>query len=203
MGDKIDGAEFWRALRAQHPPFLQAVAADARITARRRGETVEPTNRRQLAALVVRLSLESDAFIAQVCYRAKAAAQTRRIPVVPFILHRLAIMLGQIAIGDPVIIAAGVYIPHGQVVIDGFTRIGYGSVIGPFASIGLVAGEWRGPTIGEYVSVGTSASLLGYFTVGDRAKIGAGAVVLGDVPADGIAVGVPARVVNLSNTSEP
>ena len=111
----------------------------------------------------------------------------------PAILGRLAIVLCQVSIGDPVVIEPGVYLMHGQVVIDGFTQIGRGTTIAPFVTIGLVAGELRGPTIGRRVSVGTGSKILGPVIVGDNAKIGANAVVLCDVAPDSTVVGAPAR----------
>lgn len=194
--DSAREAAFWRAINELHPPFLEAVAADARITARRRGDRHEFRSRLDLALQVLRLAVTSDAFGAQCCYRAKAALQARGIPVVPRLLHRLAIVLGQIAIGDPVVVAPGVYLPHGQVVIDGFVRVGAGTVIAPFVTIGLVEGGMEGPTIGANVNIGTGACVLGTVSVGDGAGIGAGAVVVDDVPAGATAVGVPARVLD-------
>ncbi len=55
--------------------------------------------------------------------------------------------------------------------------------------------EARGPvTIGHNVWIGDSAIILTGVTIGDGAVIGAGAVVTRDVPAFGVAAGVPARV---------
>jgi serine O-acetyltransferase len=45
------------------------------------------------------------------------------------------------------------------------------------------------------VDVGAGAKILGPVTIGEHAKIGANAVVLTDVPANAIAVGIPARVI--------
>jgi hypothetical protein len=73
----------------------------------------------------------------------------------------------QISIGDPLGIAAGVYIIHGQVVADGLAQIGSGTTIGSFVTIGLRAGNVRGATIGRDVSIGTSAKLIGPVTIGD------------------------------------
>jgi serine O-acetyltransferase len=50
------------------------------------------------------------------------------------------------------------------------------------------------PRIGSDVLIGAGACILGDVTVGDGARIGANAVVLNDVPAGGLALGVPATV---------
>lgn len=51
------------------------------------------------------------------------------------------------------------------------------------------------PTIGNRVDIGAGAVIIGRVTIGDDSIIGANAVVLTDVPANSIAVGVPARIV--------
>jgi acetyltransferase-like isoleucine patch superfamily enzyme len=53
----------------------------------------------------------------------------------------------------------------------------------------------RGITLGENVWLGAGAKVMDGVTIGDRVVVGAGAVVTGDLPADTVAVGVPARVV--------
>jgi serine O-acetyltransferase len=81
------------------------------------------------------------------------------------------------------------------VVIAGFSEIRSGTLIAPFVTIGLVAGEPRGPTIGHFCTVGTGTRVLGPVEIGNRAQIGTNAVVVDDVPEGAVAVGVPARVV--------
>lgn len=49
--------------------------------------------------------------------------------------------------------------------------------------------------IGKNVWIGAHATILPGVTIGDNCVIGAGAVVSKDIPADCVAVGVPARVV--------
>lgn len=189
----IDRAAFWRALRARHPPLWTALVADARVTAMHRGERHEFRSRLDAAAQILRLVWVSDAFLAQALYRVKARLQTHGVPLVPRLAHRLAIVTGQVSIGDPVVVEPGVYIIHGQLVADGLVEIHAGAVIGPFVTIGLRAGNVRGPTIERDVSIGTGAKLIGPVRVGAGARIGANAVVLVDVPAGATAVGAPAR----------
>jgi serine O-acetyltransferase len=101
-------------------------------------------------------------------------------------------VLAQISIGDPVVVQPGVYIVHGQVVIDGLVEVGSGAVISPFVTIGLRAGDVQGATIEPGVSIGTGAKVIGPVTVGAGATIGANAVVVGDVAPGATVVGVPA-----------
>lgn len=113
--------------------------------------------------------------------------------MLPRVAHRLAMMLAQVSIGDPVVMEPGVYIVHGQVVIDGLAEIGPGVVIAPFVTIGLRAGDVRGPTLESGVSVGTGAKIIGPVRVGAGATVGANAVVVHDVAPGTTVVGAPAR----------
>ncbi|TWT97607.1 Serine acetyltransferase [Botrimarina colliarenosi] len=53
------------------------------------------------------------------------------------------------------------------------------------------------PTIAAGADIGAGACVLGAIRIGERAVIGANAVVLVDVPDDGVAVGVPAKVIKV------
>ncbi len=180
-------------IRARHPGFAEAVLADARITAAHRGERFEFRSRLDAALQIVRLAWQADAFGAQMIYRLKARLQALGVPLVPRLLHRMAISTGQIQIGDPVVVQPGVYLVHGQVVIDGLAEIGTGAVISPFTTIGLLQGRFEGPRLDEDVFVGTGAKVLGAVRVGAGARIGANAVVVDDVAAGETVVGAPAR----------
>lgn len=166
---------------------------DAVVTLRYRGEGERFASRLDALTQIVRLAWVSDAFFAQVLYRSKARMQALGVPLLPRIAHRLAVALAQVSIGDPVVIEPGLYIAHGQVVIDGIVSIGAGAVLAPFVTIGLRAGDFQGPTIERGVQVGTGAKLLGPIRVGAGAQIGANAVVLDDVPAGATVAGAPAR----------
>ena len=112
----------------------------------------------------------------------------------PQILDRSCIFFFNVNLGDYTDIDGGLYLPHGNVVVDGMVRIGRNCVIGPWVTVGT-RGSVAGPHIGDDVFIGTGAKILGGISVGDRARIGANAVVLDDVPAGTTVVGVPARPV--------
>jgi serine O-acetyltransferase len=198
---RIRNAPYWdgaqAAIRAQHPRFFAALVADARMTARMRGERADFRGRLDALIQALRLMWVTDAFLAQALYRAKARLQALGIPVLPTIAHHLAIATAQVYIGDTVLMRPGVFIGHGMIVIDGFVEIRSGTRIMPGVTIGL-RGRAAGPTIGKDVEIGTGAKVLGRVVIGRGARIGANAVVITDVPAGATAVGVPARIVRRS-----
>src|SRR2546421_11596376 len=106
----------WRAIRARHPTLRKALVADARVTARYRGERHEFRSGLDTVLQMVRLAIVSDAFLGQALYRCKARLQALGVPILPRMAHRLAMITAQISIGDPVIVEPGIYIIHGQVV---------------------------------------------------------------------------------------
>jgi serine O-acetyltransferase len=180
--------------RQKQPRFVEAVLGDAMATAAIRGQRAEFNGSIDALVQVLRLMVETDAFLAQVLYRAKVRLQVLGIPVLPWIAHRLAIMTGQVFIGDTVVLHPGVFIGHGMIVIDGFVEIHEGVRIMPGVTIGLRE-RFRGPTIERDVRIGTGAKVLGAVTIGAGARIGANSVVLIDVPAGATVVGIPARIV--------
>jgi serine O-acetyltransferase len=202
VSPSITPKEFWAALRARHPPVRLALREDARVTAIHRGERHEFRSRADAAIQILRLCIVSDAFLAQALYRVKARLQAHGVPILPRIAHRLAMALAQVSIGDPVVVDPGVYIVHGQVVVDGLVEIHSGAVIGPFVTIGLRSGNVSGPVIGAGVSIGTGAKVIGPVRIGERASVGANAVVVSDVAAGTTVVGVPARPTATATASE-
>ena len=182
-----------RGIAARHPRFREAVIADARLTAHFRGERADFESPLDTVLQVLRLMVQSDAFLAQVAYRAKARMQALGIPLLPRLAHRIAMVTAQVSIGDPVVVHPGIYIAHGQVVVDGIAEIHSGVVLFPWVTVGLIGPEVTGPTIGPRAQIGSGAKVLGKVTVGADARIGANAVVLDDVPDGATVVGIPAR----------
>ncbi len=94
-------------------------------------------------------------------------------------------------------VGRGVVIEHqGGIVIHGNSVIGDGCIIRQGVTLGnrSLDRPAEAPILGKRVNVGAGAKLLGKVIVGDHAVIGANAVVIHDVPSNGIAVGVPAKV---------
>jgi len=96
-----------------------------------------------------------------------------------------------------VVIGRRFIIEHvGAIVISGDAVFGDDCVIRNGVTVGLRHKGVRGsPIVGDRVDIGAGAKLLGPIRIGNDSAIGANAVVLCDVPANSIAVGIPARIV--------
>lgn len=184
-----------REIESRHPGLRKALLADTEVTAMHRGERHQFRSRTDACLQGLRLVWVSDAFLAQALYRLKARLQASQVPLLPRLAHRLAMAIAQVSIGDPVILHPGVYIVHGQVVMDGIVEVHSGAVIAPWVTLGLRGGDVVGPIIEQGVSIGTGAKVIGRVRVGAGAQVGANAVVLTDVEPGATVVGVPARPV--------
>lgn len=130
-------------------------------------------------------------------YRVGRWAYQRRIPWVPRLLDYLSRFVFACWIPHRATIGRGVVVGYGglsivlhdDTVIGDFTEIDQGVTVGGNARSSGVA------VIGSHVYIGAGAKILGPVTIGDGAIIGANAVVTRDVPANCVAVGVPANVI--------
>jgi serine O-acetyltransferase len=83
----------------------------------------------------------------------------------------------------------------GGIIVSGDAVFGDDCVIRNGVTVGLRRTGVRGaPVFGNRVDIGAGAVVLGPIRIGDDVAIGANAVVLTDVPANSIAVGVPAVI---------
>ena len=80
---------------------------------------------------------------------------------------------------------------HGPIIVHGGFRAGENFTLSHQTTVGALHDGV--PTAGDCVFIGPGARVIGAIQLGDRAMIGANAVVTSDVPADHVAVGVPAR----------
>jgi serine O-acetyltransferase len=139
-----------------------------------------------------------ESWLAIFLFRTKVRLREAKVPFFPGLCDMLARVLFRVQIGDKVEAGPGLMITHGNVVIDGRTKIGRRCQINPWVTIGLsnskkLGFSIDGPTIGDYVHIGTGAKVLGPITIGDYARIGANAVVVHDVPPNVTVVGARPR----------
>lgn len=84
------------------------------------------------------------------------------------------------------------YVIHPKAIIGERCKIFQGVTIGSKWSKANCLGE--APRIGNNVMIGAGAVVLGNISIGDNAVIGANAVVTHSIPANSLAVGVPAII---------
>lgn len=105
-----------------------------------------------------------------------------------------------ITVGEGVFINACCHFQdHGGITIGDGSQIGHNVV---FATLNhFMEPEKRKMTysapivLGKNVWIGSNATILQGVTIGDNSVIGAGSVVAQDIPANAVAVGVPAKVI--------
>jgi serine O-acetyltransferase len=98
-------------------------------------------------------------------------------------------------------IGARFFIDHGAGVVIGETAE-IGQDVTLYHGVTLGGTSWhkgkRHPTLGDGVLVGAGAKILGPITIGNNARVGANSVVVGDVPTGCTVVGIPGKVVRVS-----
>jgi serine O-acetyltransferase len=93
-------------------------------------------------------------------------------------------------------IGPGLYIGHyGGIWISPLATIGANCNIGQGVTIGTAGVNFAGaPVLGDRVWVGPNAVISGPSKVGDGAVVGANSLVVTNIPENGVAVGVPAKI---------
>jgi bifunctional UDP-N-acetylglucosamine pyrophosphorylase/glucosamine-1-phosphate N-acetyltransferase len=86
----------------------------------------------------------------------------------------------------------------GDTTVGAKTNIGAGTITANFDGV-----TKHRTDIGSDAFIGSDAILRAPVRIGDRATVGAGSVVTRDIPADAVAVGVPARVIRTKHPSPP
>jgi serine O-acetyltransferase len=104
-------------------------------------------------------------------------------------------------------IGPGLVLPHTHGTVIGAASIGENVTIYQQVTIGAKQADFQfdpatRPRIADGVVIAAGAKVLGPVSVGTRAVIGANAVVISDVPADSLAVGVPARIISGAASAE-
>jgi serine O-acetyltransferase len=129
-------------------------------------------------------------------YRVRPALVRKFFSLIYHILFKLVQIVTGIELPCEVEVGRNFVIDHfGGIVISGYTKFGDNCRIRNGVVVGLRRmDDIRAPDIGNNVDIGAGAKVLGPIRIGDNVRIGANAVVVCDVPANSIAVGVPAVV---------
>jgi serine O-acetyltransferase len=150
-----------------------------------------------------RRMLRTDAWMLLALFRAREVALRYRIPVLNRLLRQVQMILGGVELGNDITLGPGVYFIHSLgTVVGGHARVGARVRFLGNNTVGAAHDDGH-PVIEDDVEVGCGARILGPVRIGARAVIGANAVVLTDVPADHVAVGVPARILPKRDLRHP
>jgi serine O-acetyltransferase len=127
------------------------------------------------------------------------------VPFLPRLVCEIARFITGIEIHPGARIGKNLVIDHGMGVVIGETaEIGDDCLIFHGVTLGGKGGFGkRHPTVGNRVMIGAGAKLIGNITIHDDAKIGANSVVTKDVPANGVAMGIPAKITLNDETIVP
>jgi serine O-acetyltransferase len=125
-----------------------------------------------------------------------------------WLLRKFVEHLTGIHLSVPARIGPGLYIGHyGGIWISPWVTIGANCSISHQVTIGIAVraaptGRPRpGPVLGDRVWVGPNATISGPVRIGSGAVIAANTLVVANVPENGVAVGVPARVISYTGSA--
>jgi serine O-acetyltransferase len=150
------------------------------------------------SARAVIKTLLTDGTCAMVLYRLMQWSRRWRLVPLEMLFNKLNGICCQCIIGRGAEFGPGFVLIHSNgVVINGSVRGGNNTYIEHQVTIG--AERNQSPRLGDDIFIGAGAKIVGPVTIGDGARIGANAVVVNDVPPHATAVGVPARIVRVSN----
>lgn len=104
-------------------------------------------------------------------------------------------------------VGPGLYIGHfGNIIINPNAIIGKNCNLSPGVLLGLNFNkdnrQFEYPVVGDRVSIGNDAKLIGGVSVGNGALIGVSTVVTKSLPANAVAVGIPAKIINYEGASQ-
>lgn len=142
---------------------------------------------------ILRAVLGNDSFRITTLSRVRDWARRWHIPVVNHALRVVQTSMFGVELGNDVTLGHGVYFVHpSAVVIGGDAFVGNRVRFMGSNTVGTAKDNGY-PILEDDVTVGAGARILGPVRIGARAVIGANAVVTRDVPADHVAIGMPAR----------
>lgn len=107
------------------------------------------------------------------------------------LMKRLLSHRVNVQISSKVDIGYGLYIPHGNVVINSKTKIGNNCSIMQFTSIGSTTG--KAAYIKDDVYLSPNSSIVGDVVINNGSVVGAGSVIVSNVQEYSVYVGVPGK----------
>lgn len=162
--------------------------------------------------IIYKLIILSKFFISSKGFRAIAVYRLSRYmylgnhKLLFYIMNIVNILVNDVEINYCAKIGPGLIIPHAQCIVIGPAIIGKNVGISQGVTIGASFDKEKGgrkcAIIGNNVWIGAGAKILGPISIGNNSIIGANSVVVKDIPANSIAVGIPAKVIKSSDSTQ-
>ena len=132
----------------------------------------------------------------------KAKMQKEIRGTVMSFIHPASRVMPESTIGKGSVIAPGVVVAPrvvlGEHVLANYNcTIGHDTIIGDMSVIGPNAAVGGTCRLGDRVYVGSGATIKENITIGDGSVVGMGAALTKNMPAEHIAIGIPARIIPL------
>jgi serine O-acetyltransferase len=107
-----------------------------------------------------------------------------------------------IEVPSKLLIGPGLILPHTVGTVLGAASIGANATIFHQVTLGAIVADYdydlsTRPTVGDNVTITAGAKIVGSIHIGNNSVVGANAVVLQDVPIRKLAVGIPAKIIDL------
>ncbi len=122
-------------------------------------------------------------------------------------IHPTATLASGVRLGQGVMVCAGAVLETGctignAAIVNTNCVIGHHSRLGDYAHISGCAVIGGHAQIGEGAMVGIGSAILPGLTVGDWSLVGVGSAAARDIPAQCVAIGVPARIIQWSHWAD-
>ena len=162
---------------------------------------------KKIGVLAVLKAAAHPQFLPLIFCRFSRAAYIIGIPVLPFVFSYLNLFFFGLQVTPRCEIGGGFFLPHPVGTVVGAWRIGRNVTL--FHQVTLGAKELDMaftpnllPEICDNITIGAGAKVLGGIRLGDFVIVGANAVVVRSIEPNSTVVGIPARNINLSISSE-
>jgi serine O-acetyltransferase len=141
----------------------------------------------------------SPRYLPVLLYRISHGFHRRRLAIPAKLFSSLNFLIFGIEITPNCPIGPGLFLPHASGTVIGAASIGANATIFQGVTLGSKLLDFNyapslRPRLGSGITVGAGSKVLGGIHIGDNVTVGANAVVISSLPANCVAVGIPAKV---------
>lgn len=135
----------------------------------------------------------------------EASKPTRMLLWIPYVIFlKLIHWTFGVHIFPETQIGPGLYVGHyGDIWVSPKATLGANCNIGQGVVIGVAGADTKGgPVLGDRVWLGPKATVSGPVRIGSGAVVGANSLAVTNIPENGVAIGVPAKIISYSGSGK-